>query len=62
MLDLYVPSNLNATGKYPAIVIGSPYSNVKEKELSVYANELAHRGFVVLAYVPSYNRESGGKP
>lgn len=60
--DLYVPKNLNTSGKYPAIVVGPPYGGVKEQGPGVYANQLAQLGFVVLAFDPSYNGESGGEP
>ena len=60
--DLYRNKNLDETQQYPAIVIGPPYGGVKEQGPGVYANELANRGFVVLAFDPSYNGESGGEP
>ncbi len=58
--DLYTPVDLDESQKYPAIVIGPPYGGVKEQGPGVYANQLAQRGFVVLAFDPSYNGESGG--
>lgn len=60
--DLYTSTELDETQQYPAIVIGPPYGGVKEQGPGVYANELAQRGFVVLAFDPSYNGESGGEP
>lgn len=60
--DLYTSTNLDENQQYPAIVIGPPYGGVKEQGPGVYANELAKRGFVVLAFDPSYNGESGGEP
>lgn len=60
--DLYTSVDLDETQQYPAIVIGPPYGGVKEQGPGVYANELAQRGFVVLAFDPSYNGESGGEP
>ena len=60
--DLYTPKNLDASTKYPAVVIGPPYGGVKEQGPGVYANELAQRGFIALAFDPSYNGESGGEP
>ena len=59
--DLYTPKNLDKSKKYPAIVIGPPYGGVKEQGPSVYANQLAWRGYVCLAFDPSFNGESGGK-
>lgn len=60
--DLYTSVDLDETQQYPAIVIGPPYGGVKEQGPGVYANQLAQRGFVVLAFDPSYNGESGGEP
>jgi uncharacterized protein len=60
--DLYTPKDLDIANQYPAIVVGPPYSGVKEQGPGVYANELAQRGFVVLAFDPSYNGESSGEP
>ncbi|SMB77719.1 alpha/beta hydrolase [Deinococcus hopiensis] len=60
--DLYTPINLDETRTYPALVIGPPHGGVKEQGPGVYANELARRGFVVLAFDPSYTGESGGEP
>ena len=60
--DLYTMMNLDKTGKHSAIVIGAPYGGVKEQGPSVYANELAKRGFVVLTFDPCYMGESAGEP
>lgn len=60
--DLYTSKDLDKTQTYPAIVVGPPYGGVKEQGPGVYANQLAQRGFVVLAFDPSYNGESGGEP
>lgn len=59
--DLYVSKDLDTSAKYPAIVIGPPYGGVKEQGPGVYANQLAKRGFVALAFDPSFNGESGGE-
>lgn len=59
--DLYTSKNLDKNKQSQGIVIGPPYGGVKEQGPSVYANELASRGFVVLAFDPSFNGESGGK-
>jgi len=60
--DLYTKKNLDTSMKYPAIVIGPPYGGVKEQGPGVYANQLAQRGFIVLAFDPSFMGESGGEP
>ena len=60
--DLYTIKNMDKTGNYAAIVVGAPYGGVKEQGPSVYANELAKRGFVVLTFDPCYMGESGGEP
>src|SRR5688572_21639406 len=60
--DLYLPKNLDRSKKHPAIVVGGPYGAVKEQSAGLYAQTMAERGFVTLAYDPSYNGESGGQP
>lgn len=60
--DLYVLKNREKTKKSAAVVVGAPYGGVKEQGPSVYANELAKRGFVVLTFDPGYMGESGGEP
>lgn len=60
--DLYTAKDLDTTRQYPALVIGAPYGGVKEQGPSVYANELAQRGFVVLTFDPSFNGYSEGEP
>ena len=60
--DLYTPKNISSEDKLPGVVIGPPYSGVKEQGPGVYANILAQNGYVALAFDPSYNGESGGEP
>ncbi|WP_199748832.1 alpha/beta hydrolase [Brachyspira aalborgi] len=60
--DLYYLNDIDKTKKYPAIIVGAPYGGVKEQGPSVYGNELALRGFVVLAFDQSFMGESGGFP
>ena len=60
--DLYYSKDIDKTKKYPAIIVGAPYGGVKEQGSSVYGNELALRGFVVLAFDQSFMGESGGFP
>jgi fermentation-respiration switch protein FrsA (DUF1100 family) len=59
--DLYVPKN-NGTAPLPAIAISGPYGAVKEQSSGLYADQLAQRGFITLAFDPSYTGESGGEP
>lgn len=58
--DLYIPKNIS--GKIPAIAICGPYGAVKEQASGLYAQILAERGFITLAFDPSYSGESGGQP
>ena len=60
--DLYTAKDMDKNSKYPAVVVGAPYGGVKEQGPSVYANELAKRGFVVLTFDPCYMGESSGEP
>lgn len=58
--DLYVPKN--AQGKLPAIAVGGPFGAVKEQTSGLYAQTLAERGFVTLAFDGSFTGESSGLP
>ena len=58
--DLYVPKN--HAGKLPAIAVCGPYWAVKEQASGLYAQTLAERGFITLAFDPSFSGESGGQP
>ena len=58
--DLYTPKN--AKGKLPAIAISGPFGAVKEQASGLYAQTLAQRGFITLAFDPSYTGESKGEP
>ena len=58
--DLYVPRDVE--GKLPAIAVSGPFGAVKEQASGLYAQTLAERGFLVLAFDPSYTGESGGEP
>lgn len=60
--DLYAPKNFDASRQYPAIIIGSPYGGVKEQGAGIYAQNMAERGFMALAFDPSHNGYSGGQP
>lgn len=58
--DLYRPKN--ASGTLAAIAVGGPFGAVKEQSSGLYAQTMAERGFVTLAFDPSYTGESGGEP
>ena len=58
--DLYTPKN--AEGKLPAITVSGPFGAVKEQCSGLYAMRMAERGFVTLAFDPSYTGESSGEP
>ena len=58
--DLYVPKQ--ATGKLAAIAVSGPFGAVKEQSSGLYAQMLAERGFLTLAFDPSFTGESGGQP
>lgn len=59
--DLYVPKT-TAGGKLPAIAVSGPFGAVKEQSSGLYAQKLAERGFLTIAFDPSYTGESGGEP
>lgn len=59
--DLYTPKALPA-GRGPAIVVSGPFGAVKEQSSGLYAQTMAERGFVTLAFDPSFTGESGGEP
>lgn len=58
--DLYEPKN--ADGKLPAIAVCGPFGAVKEQSSGLYAQTLAERGFLTIAFDPSFTGESGGQP
>lgn len=58
--DLYVPRN--ASGRLPAIAVSGPFGAVKEQSSGLYAQTMAERGFVTLAFDPSHTGESSGEP
>lgn len=60
--DLYVPKNIRSGQKLPAIAVVGAFGAVKEQSSGLYAQEMAERGFVTLAFDPSYLGESGGEP
>lgn len=58
--DIYVPKN--AEKKLPAIAVSGPFGAVKEQCSGLYAQTLAERGFLTIAFDPSFTGESGGTP
>ena len=59
--DLYLPKN-RSTQPLAALAISGPFGAVKEQSSGLYANQMAERGFIALAFDPSYTGESGGEP
>ncbi|MDE5996336.1 MAG: alpha/beta hydrolase [Eubacterium sp.] len=58
--DLYEP--VDANGKLPAIAVCGPFGAVKEQSSGLYAQTMAERGFLTIAFDPSFTGESGGEP
>lgn len=58
--DMYKPKG--ATDKLPAIAVCGPFGAVKEQAAGLYAQEMAERGFLTIAFDPSFTGESGGSP
>ena len=58
--DVYKPKG--ATGRLAAIAVSGPFGAVKEQSSGLYAQTLAERGFLTIAFDPSYTGESGGEP
>ncbi len=58
--DMYVPKG--SEGKLPAIAVSGPFGAVKEQTSGLYAQHMAERGFLTIAFDPSFTGESGGEP
>ena len=58
--DMYMPKN--AEGMLPAIAVSGPFGACKEQSSGLYAQEMARRGFLTIAFGPSFTGESGGFP
>ena len=58
--DMYVPKN--GEGKLPAIAVSGPFGACKEQSSGLYAQTMAERGFLTIAFDPSFTGESGGFP
>lgn len=59
--DLYVPKNTD-NNVFSALAISGPFGAVKEQSSGLYADQMAERGFIALAFDPSYTGESSGEP
>ena len=60
--DMYVPKNAGQAGRLPAIAVSGPFGAVKEQSSGLYAQHMAERGFLTIAFDPSFTGESGGEP
>lgn len=58
--DMYTPKDVN--GKLAAIAVSGPFGAIKEQVSGLYAQTMAERGFLTIAFDPSYTGESGGEP
>ena len=58
--DLY--KSKSASGKYPAIAVSGPFGAVKEQCSGLYAQTMAEKGYLTIAFDPSFTGESGGNP
>ncbi|MBE6018756.1 MAG: alpha/beta hydrolase [Clostridiales bacterium] len=58
--DMYIPKD--AEGRLPAIAVSGPFGAVKEQCSGLYAQTMAERGFLTIAFDPSFTGESGGQP
>eukprot|EP00833_Pecoramyces_ruminatium_P018503 jgi/Orpsp1_1/1192535/evm.model.d7180000094049.1 len=58
--DMYTPKN--SSGKLPAVACCGAFGAVKEQSSGLYAQELAERGYLTIAFDPSFTGESGGQP
>ncbi len=58
--DMYAPKGV--IGKLPAVAVSGPFGAVKEQSSGLYAQQLAERGYLTIAFDPSFTGESGGMP
>ena len=60
--DMYTPKTAPERGKFAAIAVSGPFGAVKEQSSGLYAQHMAERGFLTIAFDPSFTGESGGEP
>ena len=60
--DMYTPLNPPEGGKFAAIAVTGPFGAVKEQTSGLYAQHMAERGFLTIAFDPSFTGESAGEP
>lgn len=60
--DMYTPKVAPANGKFAAIAVSGPFGAVKEQSSGLYAQTMAERGYLTIAFDPSFTGESGGTP
>ncbi len=60
--DMYMPKDLDKSEKHAAIIVGPPYGGIKEQTAGFYAQAMAERGYITIAFDPSYYGESSGEP
>ena len=60
--DMYTPKTAPEGGKFAAIAVSGPFGAVKEQSSGLYAQHMAERGFLTVAFDPSYTGESSGEP
>jgi hypothetical protein len=60
--DVYSPPGASESSPLPALIVGHPYGSVKEQTSGIYAQSMAERGFVAVAFDASFGGESGGGP
>ncbi|CNF45132.1 alpha/beta hydrolase [Yersinia frederiksenii] len=60
--DMYLPKDIDRSQKHAALIVGHPYGSIKEQSSGLYAQQMAERGYVTLAFDNSFAGESGGEP
>ena len=60
--NVYTPAGYDPAKKYPAIVVAHPNGGVKEQVAGLYAQQLAEKGYITIAFDAAYQGASGGEP